>query len=55
MTKPIYEEYISEMGNKSIKRTDEDGTIWWIPTVRGNSDYEAYLAAQSTPIVTEDE
>ena len=54
MSKPIYEEYTSEMGNKSIKRTDEDGTIWWIPTVRGNSDYEAYLAEQSTPMVTDE-
>jgi hypothetical protein len=26
-----------------IKRTDEDGSIWWIPTDEGNSDYQAYL------------
>jgi hypothetical protein len=43
MTKPIYEEHTSEMGNKSIKRTDPDGTIWWIPTDVMNSDYQAYL------------
>ena len=26
-----------------IKRTDEDGSIWWIPTDPANSDYQAYL------------
>ena len=45
MTKVIYEEYISDFGTKSIKRTDEDGTIWWIPTDPANSDYQAYLAS----------
>jgi hypothetical protein len=59
MTKPTYEEHTSEMGYKSIKRTDPDGTIWWIPSDPANSDYQAYLnkdkpeAALSTPIVTE--
>jgi hypothetical protein len=43
MTKPIYEEHTSEMGYKSIKRTDPDGTIWWIPSDPANSDYQAYL------------
>jgi hypothetical protein len=33
----------------------EDGTILSIPMDLANSDYQAYLAAQSTPIVTEDE
>jgi hypothetical protein len=41
---PQYEVIISEITNvKSIKRTDEDGTVWWIPTDEGNSDYQAYL------------
>ena len=43
MTKPIYEEVTNELGNKSIKRTDPDGTIWWIPIDEANSDYQAYL------------
>jgi len=30
-----------------IKRTDVDGTIWWIPTDPANSDYQAYLASQT--------
>jgi hypothetical protein len=59
MTKPIYEEHTSEMGYKSIKRTDPDGAIWWIPSDPANSDYQRYLAwlenpeaEQSTPNVT---
>jgi hypothetical protein len=39
-----------------IKRTDENGSVWWIPTDPANSDYQAYLksleAEQSTPFVT---
>ena len=27
-----------------IERTDEDGTVWSIPTDPANSDYQAYLA-----------
>ena len=29
---------------KYIKRTDEDGKVWSIPTDPANSDYQAYLA-----------
>ena len=39
--------------NKIIKRTNEDGSITFIPPVDGNSDYQAYLAEQSTPMVTD--
>jgi hypothetical protein len=52
--KSIYEEITTEFGNKVIKRTDADGTIWWIPVDERNSDYQRYLnpeAEQSTPIV----
>ena len=52
---PIYEEVTNELGTTLIKRTDADGKIWWIPVDESNSDYQAYLAAQSTPIDTEDE
>ena len=38
-----YEEYTTEFGSKFIKRTDEDGKIWWIPCDPFNSDYQAYL------------
>ena len=27
-----------------LKRTDENGQVWWIPTDPANSDYQAYLA-----------
>ena len=47
MIEPIYEVVISDLGYKSIKRTDADGTIWWIPTDPANSDYQAYLASQT--------
>ena len=53
MTKPIYEEVTTELGNTVIKRTDEDGKIWWIPVDPANSDYQRYLnpeAEQSTPL-----
>ena len=43
MNKSIYEEVTTYTNNKIIKRTDEDGTVWWIPTDPANSDYQAYL------------
>ena len=43
MTKPIYEEVVTQLGNAIIKRTDTDGKVWWIPTDPANSDYQAYL------------
>jgi len=30
-----------------ICRTNEDGTVTWIPCVAENSDYQAYLASQT--------
>ena len=54
MTKPIYEEIIENGVVTTIKRTDADGVISWIPTDPANSDYQAYLnpeAALSTPNV----
>ena len=39
-----------------LKRTDADGSIWWIPMDESNSDYQRYLnpeAALSTPMVAE--
>ena len=32
-----------------IIKTDEDGTIWWVPTDPANSDYAAYLASLQAP------
>jgi hypothetical protein len=57
MTQSTYEEVTTELGNKVIKRTDADGSVWWIPTDPTNSDYQRYLnpeAEQSTPIVIDE-
>jgi hypothetical protein len=53
MTKPIYEEHTTDMGNKNIKRTDADGSIWWIPAVESNSDYQAYLNKDKPEVIDE--
>jgi hypothetical protein len=54
MTK--YEEVKNQEGiTISIRRTDENGEVWSIPTDLANSDYQRYLnpkAEQSTPSVT---
>jgi hypothetical protein len=47
MTKFVYEEVVTELGNTMIKRTDEDGKVWWIPANPDNSDYQAYLADEA--------
>jgi len=38
-----YEEIESRNGTTLLQRTDEDGTIWFIPMDETNSDYQAYL------------
>jgi hypothetical protein len=38
-----YEVHKTSLGEDIIKRTDEDGSIWWIPTDPTNADYQAYL------------
>ena len=49
----IYETYISEMSSiEFIKRTNEDGSVSFIPKDEANSDYQTYLAtlaANSAP------
>jgi hypothetical protein len=37
-----YEE-IEKEGQTFIKRTNDDGTVSWIPNDPANSDYQAYL------------
>jgi hypothetical protein len=49
MTNAIYEVVTSESGYTSIKRTDSDGTIWWIPSDPANADYQAYLNKNTLP------
>ncbi len=48
MTKSTY----AVLENGTIKRTDADGSEWFIPIDPANSDYQRYLnpeAEQSTP------
>lgn len=48
-----YEIIEAEFTPTVIKRTDNNGDIWFIPMDENNSDYQAYLnkdkAEQSTP------
>jgi len=49
-------EVIENQGTSIIKRTDDDGTVWFIPTDPANSDYQRYLnpeAEHFTPILPE--
>jgi len=45
MEKTIYE----ILNNGIVKRTDEDGAVWFIPTDPSNSDYQAYLVSLEAP------
>jgi hypothetical protein len=55
--KYTYEITKDTYGQDFLKRTDQDGKIWFIPMDEANSDYQAYLnkdkAEQSTPAVIE--
>jgi hypothetical protein len=58
MTQPIYEVVTSFDEQKVIKRTNEDGTLSFIPMDESNSDYQAYLNKDKpvehfTPILPE--
>ena len=47
-----YEIIASPAGGEILKKVDEDGAIWFIPTNPANSDYQRYLnpeAEQFTP------
>jgi hypothetical protein len=39
----IYEHINNEDSGETIKRTDENGLIAWIPIDENNSDYQEYL------------
>ena len=42
MTK-TYELKTYEDGTQALQMTDENGQVWGVPMVAGNSDYENYL------------
>jgi hypothetical protein len=54
---PTYEEIKDDKGLvTSVRRTDDNGEVWSIPTDPANSDYQRYLnpeAEQSTPMVAD--
>ena len=37
------------LGNDCITRTDESGSVLWIPADPANSDYQAYLNKDTLP------
>jgi hypothetical protein len=45
MTK--YEIVVTQYG-ENIKKTEDDGTIWFVPKDPANSDYQEYLAQLET-------
>ena len=45
MNESTYEIIENSAGAETIKRTDSDGSVWWIPSDPANSDYQAYLAS----------
>ena len=45
----MFEIIKNDNGSETIKRTDADGQVWWIPTDPANSDYQAYLASLQAP------
>ena len=47
MSKYTYEVIEMEEGIATIKRTDENGLIAWVPVDPANSDYQAYLADEA--------
>ncbi len=45
MNQYTYEVVTFPQGAVMIKRTDEDGIVWWIPEDPANYDYQQYLAS----------
>jgi hypothetical protein len=50
---PRYEVITTPSGNTVINAWYEDGLLLSIPSDPANSDYQAYLKAQSTPSIPE--
>lgn len=48
-----YEKVVSDYGTESIKRTDDNGEISFIPIDEANSDYQAYLNPDKVEHLTE--
>ena len=50
MSEYTYEVITFDDGLKSIKRTDTDGNIWFIPFDEANADYQRYLEDEAKAI-----
>ena len=44
-----YETYTSASGVDFIKKTNDDGSVTYIPTDPANADYQAYLNKDTVP------
>jgi hypothetical protein len=51
MTK--YEEITNELGSTLIKKTEENGSILWIPIDTSNVDYQEYLNKDKPKVLPE--
>ena len=40
---PTFEPFTSDIGDEFIKRTNDDGSVTFIPVNESNSDYQRYL------------
>ena len=48
-----YEIIETLLGGQTIKKTDVNGNIWWIPIDPANSDYQRYLRWLEDPTAEE--
>jgi hypothetical protein len=53
MNEYTYEVIENSTGSETIKRSNPDGSITWIPADSGNSDYVAYLESLNDDTETE--
>lgn len=51
--KSTYEIVKTDRDTDILKRTDADGSIWWIPVDESNSDYRVYLESLNDDTETE--
>ncbi len=44
-----WNKYTDALGVEQITKTDDDGTIWFVPADPSNSDYQKYLRWLENP------
>ena len=50
-----YEIILDSYGQEFVKRTDEDGKVWFIPKDESNCDYQRYLRWLENPNAEENQ